>query len=739
MTRSWRERILAAVLLVLSSEGWARAEEPATLVVPQWLRDVTRVAYSDLPNRDRLGDWPEKFIADLAQSKVQLFFSRCHSGEGWNGLAWRSRFGAADPAMGGRDGTREVVALCHKAGLRYITYYWAQREPKSLAEEHPEWRCVNAAGKKTGYFCVNTPYRQLMKDRCVELVSEVGVDGVFFDMFHARADECYCDACKAKFRRLTGKEPPLKEDFDSLLWQQWVEFKYRTIEEALLDVNRAIKAANPQAALVANTWNAWVIRNPHNIRNSIRVAESVDGMLEETGWYDSVDPSFFAFPSLHNFMSWHLAGLCKGKCPLMWSSGSFMGQSPIGYTEAAIRTAVMHTNGSTAAQTTIDRDVFHRYMADIAARDEFLRGARLEPWCGLVVSEKTELWYGRDDPKQRYLKGVYGAFQALLERHLPVSLVTDRELELGRLEPHRVLFAPNCAALSQAEMETLRDFVRRGGGLVATYETSRYDEHGGRRGELGLADLLGAKLSGELDTRQVRFSWASPRITNANLQLPPSQAWAKDPVILDALGLCSGTQPAGTVNRSLPVACRNLLADPLPGAGAKLQLTTLDHDKRAGKIERGTHAGVIASSFGKGKVLYLPSDVTWSFFRFHPQWLSRLIELCLREAAGAPPPVEAEAPAVVQVTTQRQGERLVVHLLNDISSLGRSQNVAGETVAERTEVLPVRDIRLTFRDRTLKRFRLVPGGQTLAARPTAEGLQVTVPELSIHALVVAER
>lgn len=737
MSRCWAKTLIAAVLLTIGSAVWAA--EPAPLAVPQWLRDVTRVAYSDLPNRDRFGDWPDKFIADLGQSKVQLFFSRCHSGAEWNGLAWKSRFGAVDPAMGSHDGTREVVALCHKAGLRYITYYWAQREPKALADEHPEWRSVNAAGKQTGYFCVNTPYRQLLKDRCVELVTDVGVDGVFFDMFHARADECYCPACKDKFRRASGKEPPLKEDFGSLLWQQWVDFKYRTIEEALLEINRAIKAARPQAALVANTWNAWVIRNPHNIRNSIRVAESVDGMLEETGWYDSVDPSFFAFPTLHNFMSWHLAGLCKGKVPLMWSAGSFMGGQSIGYTETAIRTAVMHTNGSTSAQTTVDRDVFHRYMADIAARDESLRGARLEPWCGLVVSEKTELWYGRDDPKQRYLKGVYGAFQAMMERHLPVSLVTDRELELGRVEPHRVLFAPNCAALSKAEMDTLRDFVRGGGGLVATYETSLYDEHGQRRKEVGLADLLGAKLAGELDTQQVRFSWASPRIVAVNVQFPATQAWSKDPEILSALGLCGGTQPAGTVAQSLAVGCRNLLADPLPGSSALLKLTTLDHDKRANKVERGQHAAVIFTKYGKGKVLYLPSDVTWSFFRFHRQWLSRLIELCLREAAAAPPPVEAAAPSIVQVMTHRQGERLVVHLLNDISSLGRSQNVAGETVAERTEVLPIRGIRLTFRDRTLKRFRLVPGGETLVSQTTAEGLQVTVPELLVHALVVAER
>ncbi|MBM3888841.1 MAG: hypothetical protein FJ388_06905, partial [Verrucomicrobia bacterium] len=338
-------KTLRLTLLFISVTVCVGAQDAAP-PTPKWLYDITRVAYTDLPNIQPLGDWPEKLIEDCAKAKVQLFFSRAHSGEHWNELGWKSAYGKPDPKMGDRDGTREVLALCRKHGIRYIPYYWAQREPATLGEAHPDWRCVNAKGNKTGYFCVNTPYRKLVKNRIVELVKEVGVDGVFFDMFHARADECYCVACKAKFAKETGREPPLKEDFDSVLWQQWTEFKYRSIESAMLEFNRAIKAANPEAVLVVNSWNAWVYRNPHNIRNSIRVAEVVDGMLEETGWYDTVDPSFFAFPALHNFMSWHLGGLCRDKRAFMWSSPSYLGVKPVQYTEAATRVLTIMANGA---------------------------------------------------------------------------------------------------------------------------------------------------------------------------------------------------------------------------------------------------------------------------------------------------------------------------------------------------------------------------------------------------------
>ncbi|MBI5685158.1 MAG: beta-galactosidase trimerization domain-containing protein [Verrucomicrobia bacterium] len=725
---------LQVVLFLFLSSFCLCAADDETPPTPKWLRDITRVAYTDLPNTQPLGDWPEKLIEDCGKAGVQLFFSRAHSGEHWNELGWKSAFGKPDPKMGDRDGTREVLALCRKHGIRYIPYYWAQREPASLGEAHPDWRCVNSKGKPTAYFCINTPYRELVKNRIVELVKEIGVDGIFFDMFHARSDECYCPACKAKF----GKEPPLKEDFDSVLWQDWVNFKYRSIESTMLEFNRAIKAANPEAALVVNSWNAWVYRHSGNTRNSIRVAEVVDGMLEETGWYDTVDPSFFAFPALHNFMSWHLGGLCKDTRAFMWSSPSFMRTQPVGYTEAAIRVLAMMANGSVPAQSVPGRDVMARYMADTAARDEFFRNDRLHPWCGLVVSEKTELWYGRDNPKNRYVKGVYGAFQTLMERHLPVSLVTDRDLERGKLANHKVLFMPNCAAMSDAELETVRRFVRNGGGLVATYETSLYDEHAKPRDTFGLADVLNAKKTGEFDCQRVVISWDVKHQHGAHLHLAPQHRWAADPVILETLSRRGATQPLTNISYGLPLNCRLLLVEPAKGARSPMRLATATTDKKTGEIKRTNTPAIIESTYGKGKVIYLPHDIATSFFRFgHEHW-ARILELALREAASEPPPVEVAAPRIVQAMTHTQGSRLVVHLLNDVSSLGRSQNVVGESLYERREVIPIHDIKLTFRDPKLSRFLLVPGNKPLQPTATKDGLTVTVPKLDIHAMVVAE-
>lgn len=490
------------ILFALLSAFTLRAAEPQAYTVPPqpaWLSQITRIEYTDLPNCIPQHEWPDKFIPAVAAAGAQMLFSRVHSGSDWDGLGWRSEFGKPDSRMGDKDGTREVIELCKKYKLRYAAYYYSQKEPASLASEHPEWLCLDQAGKRVPFFCNNQPgYRALVRNRIVELVAKYGADAIYFDMFFARTDQCYCPACSQKFKALSGQEPPRKEDFSDL-WQQWVSFKYRSIEEALLDYNRAIKAANPEAALLANTWNSWLYRHPSNARNSIRVSEVVDGMLAETGWYDSADPSFFAFPVLHNFMSWHLGGLARNHRAFMWNKSAYSTSRLIESPELLTRVFTSIANGAMATPSVPSLATFQEAMHALSEREPYLVESSLYPWCGLVVSEKTELWYRREDVKARYLKGIYGAFQTMMTRHLPVVLVTDRDLELGRLPDCKVLFLPNCAAMSPPEVETVRRFVSNGGGLVATYETSFHDGRAHPLKEPGLKNLLGFSKHADYD------------------------------------------------------------------------------------------------------------------------------------------------------------------------------------------------------------------------------------------------
>ena len=82
---------------------------------------------------------------------------------------------------------------------------------------------------------------------------------------------------------------------------------------------------------------------------------------------------------------------------------------------------------------------------------------------------------------------------ALFEKHWPIRVMTEYDLEDGDLHGVRVLVLPDVACLSDRAAEVVRRFVANGGGLVAKVETSLYDQDFKRRSDFALADVFHAR------------------------------------------------------------------------------------------------------------------------------------------------------------------------------------------------------------------------------------------------------
>ena len=82
--------------------------------------------------------------------------------------------------------------------------------------------------------------------------------------------------------------------------------------------------------------------------------------------------------------------------------------------------------------------------------------------------------YARRD---RFLAPYVGAYSALMRSGLPVVTLHRPRFE-EELDGFRVLVLANVALMSDAQVEAVRRFVREGGGLIATHETSICDERG---------------------------------------------------------------------------------------------------------------------------------------------------------------------------------------------------------------------------------------------------------------------
>jgi len=90
-------------------------------------------------------------------------------------------------------------------------------------------------------------------------------------------------------------------------------------------------------------------------------------------------------------------------------------------------------------------------------------------------------------------------YHALIEARIPFEMVNDRLLEAEHLKPFKSLILSNVAALSEAQCEQLRQYVKSGGSIVATFETSLYDQGGKRRQNFGLRDLFGVSYNDRVE------------------------------------------------------------------------------------------------------------------------------------------------------------------------------------------------------------------------------------------------
>ncbi len=138
-----------------------------------------------------------------------------------------------------------------------------------------------------------------------------------------------------------------------------------------------------------------------------------------------------------------------------------------------------------------------KYFAWTAKHDPHFVNKRTVANVGVVIGQSTHLFYKPqgDATMQQFLNGMY---YALLEGRFLFDFVHEDRMELERLSKYSALILPNIAMLSDAQCDQLRAYVKAGGSLLATFETSLYDENGKARNNFGLADIFEIQKTGDV-------------------------------------------------------------------------------------------------------------------------------------------------------------------------------------------------------------------------------------------------
>ncbi|MCC6424216.1 MAG: beta-galactosidase trimerization domain-containing protein [Phycisphaerales bacterium] len=121
--------------------------------------------------------------------------------------------------------------------------------------------------------------------------------------------------------------------------------------------------------------------------------------------------------------------------------------------------------------------------------------------------------------------GLY-TYNALLDLHRPIEACMVEGLTPQKLERYRILYLIDASCLSEEECNTIRQWVRGGGTLVASGTTSLKDEWGRPRKDYALADEFGLHFQAGAQG-QKHFALSLPQLGKLEVNYDPQFTYAK--------------------------------------------------------------------------------------------------------------------------------------------------------------------------------------------------------------------
>jgi Hypothetical glycosyl hydrolase 6/Beta-galactosidase trimerisation domain len=618
----------------------------------------------------------------------------------------------------GMDPFGELAGQCRQRGMLVL----ARVDPHALYDDakaaHPEWIAVDAKGQPRRHWAnpdlwVACGLGPRNFENTTEVVREIArlydVQGVFGNRW-AGSGTCYCETCRHDFKAATGQEipgdspdDPARRDY--ILWR-----RQRLL--ALWDVwDAAIGNARPGARFIPNgppglasaarasflavddqarrgLTPPWALGRAAKQYRAVMGAKPVAGLFsvgveEPYRWKDSVQSG----PEIR---LWALDGIANGFRP--W----FAKFSGVLYDRRWLPTV---------------EDLYawhHRH-------ERYLRNEAPLARVAVVYSEQTRDFYGKDQAESRVDDHLKGLYHALVEARIPFEMVHDELLDSAHVDRFKLLVLPNVAALSDAQCRSLADYAGRGGSLLATFETSLFDETGAARKDFGLRDLFGVSFDGQVDRKML----------NSYLALD-EEARRTHPLLA---GLEDAPRIINSVQR---VHVRPLAEFPSPVTLIP-SYPDLPMEHVFPRGEPGRERQVFLRERDKSRVVYFPGDLDRTFWEVLAPDHGRLLANAVRWAANEEPPVSVDGPGLFDVTAWRQKDSLTVHLVNLTNAMAMKGPVR--------EFVPVGPLTVRLRlppGTRARRVQLLVAETAVSADAGGGTLTIVIPSVRDHEVIAVD-
>jgi hypothetical protein len=281
-----------------------------------------------------------------------------------------------------------------------------------------------------------------------------------------------------------------------------------------------------------------------------------------------------------------------------------------------------------------------KYFQWMARHDVHFINKRPIANIGVVMGQRTHLFYKppRGAAMREYMDGMY---YALLEGRFLFDFVHEDKLAPGDLAKYTALLLPNTALLSDGQCRQLRAYVDGGGSLLATFETSLYDERNRRRPDFGLADVFGIRKNGDVTGTLGNAYLARIEKQHEILSGFSNTAWIPG---------AENRVPVAPVDGPVLTVVPGFVAYP-PELSYPVE-------------ERTSEPAVVMRQKGASRLVYFPGDIERTMWKSGHTDLARLLQNSIRWVSRGNAPVTVEGEGVIETFAWETQAGFAVHVLN---------------------------------------------------------------------------
>jgi hypothetical protein len=563
----------------------------------------------------------------------------------------------------------EYLTEAHRNNIKVIIYYNVHAIEISYARLHPEWQQIKDDDKPIedvysvdSSFCINSPWKEEVFQTLRKLAS-FEIDGLFYDGPIFFSDTCHCVSCKKQFTEKYGKELPSKRklsaDPEDYIWKELIEFQSDSIAAFLKESNKILKEMNPQIMLYMN-GNTLGPSWPTG-RDNRKIIKETDILGAEGGFlYGELKEPIYKPGAVAKLLEtqaggkptvvfdaakqgpWSFSNLPRGEISILYSQ-TITSQANVWL--AMNKVSNFHKS---------EIDVIKGYNRLIKEHPEpFFKAESMARIALLWPQDSGNYYSGSSVPLTDFTKEMkkekagnpeeefYGFYDGLSRGHLPFDVIDEAALT-NDLKKYELLIFPNVTCLKKEEADKIRDFVRNGGNIIATFETSLYNEYGKKLGNFELQDVFGTESPGDA-FGPLNWDYLSPvddkhfsvgEIRNKFINAPTYGLKVK-------------------AKTKVPV----YFCKPLPGS-------------YSGSPEVSQIPFMIENSYGKGRSVYLGGTFGGSLYKFHfPEYYQILFNLA--NELASPIVRLGNSPSSVEVNVRKKENSVFIYLINFTSEMKR--------------------------------------------------------------------